>query len=80
MPASRSFRPLLSIALFFLLAVATVSSINCPFSEGISAVGSVYDLVDTKISIVGFEASVKYTSLPAGKTGLDCKHAMPYFV
>ena len=46
-----------------------VSSVKCDFSEGIPSVGEVFGLEDsTKISIVGFEASVSYVSLPAGES------------
>ena len=68
LPLSAS-KPILSTALF-LLAVAPVSSTLCPVSEEIAAVGSPYELVDGKISVVGFEASVKYATLPEGKSVL----------
>ena len=52
---------------FLLLLAVPVSSIKCDYSDGLAGIGDIYDLVDSKISVLGFEASVSYVSLPAGK-------------
>jgi len=57
--------------LLFSFCLSAVSSIKCEYSEGLLGIGATFDLVGSKINVVGFEASVTYLSLPAGEYQKD---------
>ncbi|CAB9499424.1 Acetamidase formamidase [Seminavis robusta] len=56
------------LIIFVCCLIRSVSSVKCGFSEELASIGQTFDLADSKITIVGFEASVTYASLPAGYT------------
>lgn len=58
----------LSAFLLLVSPLPAVSSAKCAFAADLTSIGNAIDLVDSKLSIVGFEASINYVSLPADAT------------
>lgn len=73
-----TFSDIISLVLVlstFFFSATSVHSIKCDAVEGLAGLGDIYDLVDSKISVLGFEASISYASLPTGKQRLHVVNA-----